>query len=80
MYDNINRGDQVVFKEGSYLDWCIVDEVFVTDNHGNGKLQHFKLLSRLNGKRFEVTVCEGGDSAYCPWRFVPASELTSYDK
>lgn len=80
MYDNINKGDTVVFKEGRLFDWCIVMEVSYTDNHGNGKLQHFDLLSKTTGKRFNVSVCDGGDAAYAGWRFVPASELTNYDR
>jgi hypothetical protein len=78
MYDNIKRGDQVVFKEGRLFDWCTVKEVSYTDNNGNGKLQNFELLSKTSGKSFNVSVCEGG--AYCPWRFVPASELTNYNR
>lgn len=80
MYDNINRGDTVVFKEGNHFDWCIVMEVSYTDNNGNGKLQHFDLLSKTTGKRFNVSVCDGSGSAYAGWRFIPASELTNYDR
>lgn len=79
MYENINKGDTVVFKEGRLFDWCIVMEVSYTDNNGHGKLQHFGLLSKITGKRFDVSVCDGGASAYAGWRFIPASQLTKYD-
>ena len=80
MYDNINKGDTVVFKEGRLFDWCIVMEVSYTDNNGYGKLQHFKLLSKTRGETFNVSVCDGGDAAYAGWRFIPAYELTNYDR
>lgn len=79
MYNDINKGDLVVFKEGHEFDWCIVMDVTYTDNNGHGKLQHFDLLSKINGARFSVSVCDGSGSAYAGWRFVPASELTSHD-
>jgi len=78
MYDNIKNCVSVVFKEGKLFDWCIVKGVSYTDNNEHGKLRNFNLQSRLDGRKFEVTVHEG-DEQYCLWRFVSAYELTNYD-
>lgn len=79
MYTDIKKGDMVVYKEGAIFDWCLVSDIYYTDNNGHGQLQHFVLLSKLSCTQFEVTICEGPGSAYASWRFVPASELTSHD-
>lgn len=73
MYDNIITGNSVVFKEGKDIERCIVKNV-KTD----GDMKYFTLFSKENGKTFTVSVNESHGGAYCPWRFVPAKELSDY--
>jgi hypothetical protein len=78
MYENIVKGDIVVIKEGSHMDWCMVLGVSVDTAD---ELRIFTLISKLNGKTHEVSIStdSGAATAYCPWRFVPANQLTSYN-
>ena len=74
MYENIKAGDSVVFKEGKMFEWCIVKETRL-----EGVMRHFTLIPRSSGKEFSVSINDTMGGAYCPWRFVKASELTEYN-
>lgn len=73
MYDTIKTGNNVVFKEGKILERCVVREVKV-----EGEMRYFTLLSMERGKTFTVSINDNEGGAYCPWRFIPANELSDY--
>ena len=73
MYEKIEPGFNVVFKEGRTLERCVVRDVKV-----EGEMRYFTLLSKESGKAFTVSVNEKESGAYCPWYFIPASDLSDY--
>lgn len=73
MYDTIKPGNNVVYKEGRNIERCVVRDIKV-----DGDMRYFTLLSRDTGKTFTVSVNEEAAGAYCPWRFIPANELSDY--
>lgn len=73
MYEKIEPGFNVVFKEGRIFERCVVRDVKV-----EGEMRYFTLLSRETGKTFTVSCNDVMGGAYCPWYFVPANELSDY--
>jgi hypothetical protein len=73
MYDNVTIGNNVVYKEGKNIERCIVKEVKTS-----GKMKYFTLMSKDDNKTFTVSINSEHGGAYCPWRFIPAKELSDY--
>lgn len=73
MYEKIIIGNNVVYKEGKDIERCIVQDIRTKDD-----MKYFTLMSKENGKSFTVSVNTSNGGAYCPWRFVPAKELSDY--
>jgi hypothetical protein len=73
MYEKIEPGFNVVFKEGRHIERCVVSDVKV-----EGVMRYFTLLSKGTGKKFTVSINDKEAGAYCPWHFIPADELSDY--
>lgn len=78
IYCCIQPGNKVVFREGHLFLWCEVKKVELIGNQ-----RKFTLSIRVGlgecGASDEITVsCNVNNLAYCPWRFMKASEVSDY--
>ena len=72
-YPNVKIGDNVVYKEGRTIHFSIVRDIVILDSS-----KHFELMDKHSGETFRVAVNMLYGGAYCPWRFIPAKELSDY--
>jgi hypothetical protein len=70
MYENVTLGKNVIYKEGSFMDNCIVRDIKIVKD-----MKIFHLVSSTNGMKFKVSISvDAENAAYCPWYFLTEDE------